>query len=89
MAYGFIERMSEYNDDIKTYLAENMLFEAWIVCVRSGDISADDFYEKLEQEKKLKNPNLSDDEIETIECEYFEYSKRADDKANMIRVWKQ
>lgn len=89
MAYGFIERISENDSEVKAYLDEGMLFEAWIMCIRNADVDADTFWRKWEQEKELKSPNLTEDEIISIEYEYFDYSEANNDiNVDAYRVWK-
>ena len=88
MAYGFIERISKEDEDVKTYLDEGMLFEAWIMCIRNCDVDADTFLEKWEQEKNLKNPRLTEDEMLSIDCEYYDCTRHNDDEnINAYRVW--
>ncbi len=89
MAYGFIERQND--EEVQTYLEENRYFEAWIATLRNAnDVTADTMWEKIEQEMTLKNPKLTDEELESIEIEYYDLTQNADyDDKNNFRIWKK
>lgn len=89
MAYGFIQRCAKKDNDVKDYLDEGMLFEAWIMVMRNGVVSADKFFEELEKESELKHPNLTNDELISIDCEYFLDSTAHHNNPDADRVWKE
>lgn len=89
MAYGFIQRCAKKDNDVKDYLDEGMLFEAWIMVMRNGVVSADKFYEELDKEAGLKHPHLTDDEMISVDYEYTLDSTSLHNDEGAYRVWKE
>lgn len=81
MAYGFEKRIAEKDEDVKTYLDEEMYFEAWIMIIRHWTgTTFDDWqvlYDKLYQEFNKKSTCLTNDEMVSLDYEYFDYRKDA------------
>jgi hypothetical protein len=68
MAYGFLERQKD--EEVKMYLEEEMYFEAWITVMRNTNLTAEQFSYKLEQECYCKSSKLSEDEKDSLYCEW-------------------
>ena len=72
MAYGFIKKVSERDNEVKIYVDEKKAFEAWITAMRNTDLTAEEFYEKIEDEMLLKHPRLTDEEYESLQLEWMD-----------------
>jgi len=81
MAYGFEQKQAEIDDDVKLYLDENMHFEAWTMIIRHWEGDFDDLWEKLEQEFMKKTTKLTEDEIESLDIEFFDYRRTREEEA--------
>ena len=81
MAYNFENKMAKTDDDVKLYLDEGMYFEAWITIIRHWEGDYDDLWEKLEQEFMKKTTPLTEDEIESLNYEFFECRCDAENEA--------
>lgn len=77
MAYGFEKRIAEKDEDVKTYLDEEMYFEAWIMIIRHWTGKTFDdwqiLYDKMYQEFNKKSTCLTNDEMVSLDYEYFDY----------------
>lgn len=77
MAYGFEKRIAEKDNDVKTYLDEGMYFEAWIMIIRHWTGKTFDdwqvLYDKMYQEFNKKSTCLTNDEMLSLDYEYFDY----------------
>lgn len=81
MAYGFEKQQAKIDSDVKLYLNENMIFEAWTMIIRHWEGDFDTLWEKLEQEFMKKSTKLTADEIESLEYEFHDYRRKSEDKA--------
>ena len=81
MAYGYEQKIAKMDSDVKTYLDENMIFEAWTMIIRHFDGKTsdewDDLYEQLEKECYKKTTKLTDEDQETLQAEYTYYRNEA------------
>lgn len=81
MAYNFENKQAENDPDVKLYLEEGMHFEAWIMIIRHWTGDFDTLWEKLEQEFMKKSTPLTEDEIESLNYEFFECRNDAETEA--------
>lgn len=84
MAYGFEQKQAEINDDVKLFLDEKMFFEAWTMIIRNWEGDFDTLWEKLEQEFMKKSTKLTEDEIESLNLEFFDYRRYAEREAYLM-----
>ena len=61
------------NKDVELCLNEKQYFEAYIMAVRTSNITAEELDEDLYKEMDLKNPKITEDEMETIQVEALDY----------------
>lgn len=81
MAYGFEQKIAKKDSDVELYLNENMHFEAWTMIIRHWEGDFDTLWEKLEQEFMKKSTKLTQEDIDSLDCEFHYYRQIADDKA--------
>ena len=81
MAYNFENKQAENDPDVKLYLDEGMHFEAWTMIIRHWEGDFDELWEKLEQEFMKKSTQLTQDEIDTLNVEFFYYRDEAEKQA--------
>ena len=81
MAYNFENKQAENDPDVKLYLEEGMHFEAWTMIIRHWEGDFDTLWEKLEQEFMKKSTPLTQDEIDTLNVEFFYYRDEAEKQA--------
>ena len=73
MAYGFLKRMSKKDEWLKDYVAEKMVFEAFIYLIRESDLSFDKINEEIEKEANLKGSRLTNEEYTSLLYELNDY----------------
>ena len=81
MAYGFEQKIAKNDQEVETYLNENMHFEAWTMIIRHWTRNFDTLWEKLEQEFMKKTTKLTPEDIETLTIEFFYYRDIAENEA--------
>ena len=72
MAYGFEQKMAKNDETVELYLNERMHFEAWITIINHWESDWDKLEAKLDQEFYKKTTPLTDDEIESLQCEFYD-----------------
>lgn len=84
MAYGFEQKQSKNDPDVELYLSENMHFEAWTMIIRHWEGDFDTLWEKLEQEFMKKTTKLTQDEIDSLNIEFFDYRAKREEEAYIM-----
>lgn len=73
MAYGFLKREAEKGYGVEVYLAENMIFEAFIVVIRESDLPSPKIFNEIVREAYLKYSRLTEDEYTSLMDEFVAY----------------
>ena len=79
MAYRYLQRQSKENEDVKTYLDEGMIFEAFITLIREAPTTddIDEIEYQAEKEFEVKSRQLlTEEELESIQVEATDYRKK-------------
>lgn len=87
MAYGFLKRLSKKDSNLKDYLQEGMVFEAFIYLIREGEIPPQKLFNEIEKEAYLKNPRLSEVEYSSLHYEWCDYTTY--DYQNHEVIWRE
>ena len=75
MAYGFLRKVAQDDENVKTFIQEGQVFEAFIHLIRESDLSADKIWSEIEKEGYLKNSRLTEDEYESLAYEWEDYTR--------------
>ena len=79
MANGFLKRRAVDSDDVKTYLGEGMLFEAFITLIREAESTEEideiEFQAQREFEVQCRDM-LTEEELESIQYEATDYRRK-------------
>ena len=75
MAYGFLKNLAHNDENIRTFIQEGQVFEAFIYLIRESDLSAEKIWAEIEKEGYLKNSRLTEDEYESLAYEWDDYTR--------------
>ncbi|MBQ6345179.1 MAG: hypothetical protein IJI96_03590 [Methanobrevibacter sp.] len=71
---SFEKKCAEENKVVEIYFNEGMLFEAWITIIRESEIKdGQDLFDELDKIIYRKSSNLTEEEMEELNNEFFEY----------------